>query len=112
MFCACEVKQLFSVMFYVVKILHTFFFRPNIHEIKSHAVIEIFSKGRLCILPTSVASVKILYLRYAGQLHSVEQRKYFLVQDKCCVQCGSFSHNATASLSSCRQMCHQLCYGM
>ena len=80
MFCAFQIIQLFSVVFYVVRAVLKFDFRLVIKKNLSNsdqkkedrAVIQTNVFDRIFkFLPTVVANVKGLYPRCAGQLHSL-----------------------------------------
>jgi hypothetical protein len=74
-FCACEIIQLFSVAFYLVRAVLKFNFRLVTNERKKlrHAVVQthFFWEDPYGFPPTVVASVKGLYPRCGGQLHSL-----------------------------------------
>jgi hypothetical protein len=80
LFLTCEMIHVFSMLFCVVRAQHKFDFRFVINEKNSQmatcglAVVEdhVFDRST-CFLPTSVASVKGLYPRCAGQLHFLDQ---------------------------------------
>jgi hypothetical protein len=81
-FCACDAKQLFSIVLCVVTDVHKFEIRLAISETrekfrpagKVYAVILEFLKGSTRFPPTVVGDVKGIYPRCSGQLHSLQSR--------------------------------------
>jgi hypothetical protein len=84
-FCACEIIELLSVVFYVVKAVHMVDFKLVINKTPNkqrlvfvkklgHVVIEthVFWTGATCFPTTVVTSVTGLYPRCAGQMCSVK----------------------------------------
>jgi hypothetical protein len=71
-FCAFEIIQLFFVVFYVVRFVHKFGFRPDIKGEKGTAVLETRVSERIYMYNPHCPSIMVLYLRYIGQLNSHE----------------------------------------
>jgi hypothetical protein len=83
-FCAFEITQFFSVVFWVVRAVHTFDFRFLIIETRnkrrpifvykttSCSDRDSWLRLDLCFPPINLASVKGLYSGCAGQMHSLE----------------------------------------
>jgi hypothetical protein len=71
-FCECEIIQLFSVVFFVFRAVHKFYFRFVINKTTTSYSDRDSCLGQCqCLLPTAVSNVKGLYPRSAGRLHSL-----------------------------------------
>ena len=80
--CACTIMQVFSVAFYLIRTVHKFDFRLVMNDTPNkwrtvgrgrgnHAVVlDQVLPGLNFLFRTIFASVKGLYLRFAGRLHS------------------------------------------
>jgi hypothetical protein len=72
-FLACEIIQLFCLLFCMVKAVNKFDFRLAIKD--KHYVVQwwrlVFLTGTLCFVPTAVASFAGLIWLCSGQLHAL-----------------------------------------